>query len=81
MPSEIFFILANIAYIIGTGLLAKKVLENRNSIKDYDFTGSMLTTIGLFFSVVASSRTWILARHAYYDSSIFILGISKLLFI
>lgn len=50
---EILFGLANIAYLVGTTLLTRKVLKNRNSIKDYDLIGSLLTTIGLLFTITA----------------------------
>lgn len=41
---------SNLLFLIGTLFLLKDVIENRNSIKDFNPTGSAINTIGMTFS-------------------------------
>lgn len=50
---ETLFILANAMFLGGTLMLARRVLKNRGSIKDYDPTGSIINFIGMTISGLA----------------------------
>lgn len=50
---EILFNLANFAYLIGTILLTKRIIRNRNALKDFDSYGSMINTIGITINIIA----------------------------
>jgi hypothetical protein len=45
IDSEDIFTVANIIFTIGTVRLFLQVIKNRNTLKDFDFTGSVLTMI------------------------------------
>lgn len=49
MNPEYFFVIANIIFTCGTLLLFKQVVKNRNVLKDFDQTGSILTVLALCF--------------------------------
>jgi len=53
MNAELYMMLANIVFLFGTTFLFLKVIKNRNSIKDFDKTGSGLTFFGMIFSTAA----------------------------
>ncbi len=53
MDGELFFNLANGTFMIGTLLLARTIIKNRNALKDFDVYGSGLTFIGMIFSGIA----------------------------
>lgn len=48
MNPEYIFMAANIVFAIGTLLLFKKVIKNRNALNDFDFIGSTLTAFAMF---------------------------------
>lgn len=50
---ELFFNLANICYLIGTILLARRVVKNRNTLKDFDQYGSSTNFIGMTINCLA----------------------------
>ncbi len=50
--SEDIFTLANIIFTIGTVRLFLQVIKNRNTLKDFDFTGSVLTMIAILVMIV-----------------------------
>jgi hypothetical protein len=50
---ELFFNLANICYLIGTILLIRRVIKNRNALKDFDSYGSILNFIGMTINCIA----------------------------
>lgn len=50
---ELFFNLANFCYLIGTLLLIRRVIKNRNSLKDFDSKGSTVNFIGMTINVLA----------------------------
>ena len=47
MDAELIFTSANVIFTIGTIVLFKKVLKNRNMLKDFDFIGSFMTTVAM----------------------------------
>ena len=47
ISAEHIFTAANILFTIGTSLLFIKVIRNRIRLHDFDFTGSILTTVAL----------------------------------
>lgn len=53
MSAELFMTLANVVFLCGTSFLFVKIIKNRNSIKDFDKTGSFLTFIGMCFSAIS----------------------------
>lgn len=44
---DALFILSNTAFVMGTALLARKVIKNRNYLNDFDMVGSCLTEVGM----------------------------------
>lgn len=50
---ELLFSLANLCYLIGTLLLIRRVIKNRNSLKDFDPKGSTINFIGMTINVLA----------------------------
>jgi hypothetical protein len=50
---ELFFNLANICYLIGTLLLIRRVIKNRNYLKDFDPNGSAMNFIGMTINALA----------------------------
>lgn len=43
---DTFMNIANLLFCMGTILLVCKVYKNKNSLKDFDFEGSLLTFLG-----------------------------------
>lgn len=50
---ELFFNLANFCYLIGTILLIRRVIKNRNALKDFDSYGSVINFIGMTINGIA----------------------------
>ncbi len=50
MNAELYMTLANIVFLCGTSFLFIKIVKNRNSIKDFDKSGSFLTFVGMCFA-------------------------------
>jgi hypothetical protein len=50
---ELFFNLANLCYLIGTILLIRRVIKNRNTLKDFDSYGSAINFIGMTVNCIA----------------------------
>ena len=50
---ELIFNLANLCYLIGTILLIRRVLKNRNNLKDFDPYGSSTNFIGMAINALA----------------------------
>ena len=55
MNAENVFTLANIIFTVGTLLLFAKVVKNRNILNDFSLSGSVLTTVGMVFSIIGYS--------------------------
>mgnify|MGYP003428569385 CR=1 FL=1 len=53
MISDYYMPLAQGTFFIGTLFLIKKILKNRNSIKDFDTIGSLITFVGAIFMGLA----------------------------
>lgn len=53
MNNELLFSLANLFYLSGTILLSRKVIKNRNTLKDFDLYGSTTNFVGMIVSVFA----------------------------
>jgi len=53
MNAEIYMILANTMFLFGTSFLFVKIVKNRDSLKDFDITGSFLTFFGMCFATIA----------------------------
>lgn len=53
MNGELFFNLANGTFMVGTLLLARTIIKNRDALRDFDVYGSGLTFIGMIFSGIA----------------------------
>lgn len=64
---ETLFNLANLSYLAGTLLLTRRVLKNRDTLKDYDFHGSVLNSIGMTMSA------FILIELALYGTLILLM--------
>lgn len=47
MNVELLFSLANLFYLVGTILLARKVIKNRDALKDFDPYGSIVNVVGM----------------------------------
>jgi tellurite resistance protein TehA-like permease len=47
MNTELLFILANLFFLAGTILLARKVIKNRDTLKDFDLYGSTINFVGM----------------------------------
>ncbi len=69
---DIFMNVANALFLLGTLLLAAKVLKNKSSLKDFDFIGSFLTFLG---SISMAIALWIMS--VYFA---FILSIPTVIF-
>lgn len=50
---ELLFSLANFCYLIGTLLLVRRVIKNRNALKDFDTYGSTINFIGMLINSIA----------------------------
>ena len=55
MNAENVFTLANVIFTVGTLLLFTKVVKNRNILNDFSLSGSVLTTVGMVFSIIGYS--------------------------
>lgn len=53
MDAGLLFSLASLLYLAGTILLARKVIKNRDALKDFDYYGSALNATGMTASVIA----------------------------
>ena len=53
MNTELLFSLASLFYLSGTILLARKVIKNRDALKDFDLFGSTTNFVGMIISVSA----------------------------
>lgn len=53
MNTELLFSLANLFYLAGTILLARKVIKNRDALKDFDLYGSTINVIGMIIMTSA----------------------------
>ena len=53
MDIELLFNLANFCYLIGTLLLIRRVVKNRNTLKDFDPYGSSTNFIGMMINAFA----------------------------
>jgi hypothetical protein len=53
MDTELLFSLANLFYLAGTILLARKVVKNRNALKDFDLYGSAVNAFGMIIMAFA----------------------------
>ena len=51
MDAELIFTSANVIFTIGTIVLFRKVLKNRNMLKDFDFIGSCMATIAMALTI------------------------------
>lgn len=50
---ELLFNIANISFLIGTILLTRRIIKNRNVLRDFDAYGSSLNVIGMTITVIA----------------------------
>ncbi len=50
--AEYIIILANLVFTAGTALLFQKILKNRNVLKDFDLSGSLITAAGSLIMAV-----------------------------
>lgn len=50
---ELLFNLANFCYLIGTLLLVRRVIKNRDALKDFDPYGSFINLIGMLINGIA----------------------------
>lgn len=53
MNTDILFSLASLFYLTGTILLARKVIKNRDTLKDFDLYGSTNNFVGMIVSMSA----------------------------
>ena len=53
MNTELLFSLANLFYLAGTILLARKVIKNRDALKDFDLYGSSINVVGMIVMALA----------------------------
>lgn len=53
MNIELLFNLANLCYLTGTILLTRRVIKNRNTLKDFDPHGSSTNFIGISINALA----------------------------
>lgn len=53
MNIELLFNLANLCYLTGTLLLVRRVIKNRNALKDFDPYGSTINFIGMTINCFA----------------------------
>ena len=53
MNIELLFNIANISYLVGTLLLIRRVIKNRNTIKDFDPYGSLINFVGMLINAFA----------------------------
>lgn len=42
-----YFTLANAAFMVGSTLMAMRILKNYNALNDFDFKGTVLTSMGM----------------------------------
>jgi len=53
MNTELLFSIANLLYLVGTIFLIKRVIKNRDSLKDFDQYGSLINFIGMVINIMA----------------------------
>lgn len=53
MDSDILMNIANMLFLTGTIRLALKVIKNKSTLKDFDFSGSLLTFGGSVVMAIA----------------------------
>lgn len=53
MNIELLFSMANIMYLAGTVFLIRRVVKNRNMLKDFDPYGSLINFIGMLINIFA----------------------------
>lgn len=53
MDIELLFSMANIMYMVGTIFLIRRVIKNRNALKDFDSFGSLINFIGMLINIFA----------------------------
>jgi len=53
MNTDLLFALANFLYLSGTIFLIKRLFKNRNSLKDFDFYGSLINAMGMGITAYA----------------------------
>lgn len=53
MNVELLFSIANLLFLIGTIFLIRRVIKNRNSLKDFDSIGSLMNSVGMLVNILA----------------------------
>lgn len=53
MNSELLFGIANLLYLAGTIFLIRRVIKNKDALKDFDPHGSLINFIGMLINVLA----------------------------
>lgn len=53
MNTELLFSIANLLFLVGTIFLIKRVIKNRESLKDFDPLGSLINFIGMTINIMA----------------------------
>lgn len=53
MNTELLFSSANLLYLSGTILLARKVIKNRDKLNDFDLYGSSINVVGMIVMAFA----------------------------
>lgn len=53
MNAELLFSTANLLFLVGTIFLIRRVIKNRNAIKDFDPIGSLINSIGMLVNIFA----------------------------
>jgi len=53
METGTLFSLANFLYLIGTILLTRRLINNRDALKDFDFYGSLINMSGMLVAAAA----------------------------
>ncbi len=53
MEAGTLFSLANFLYLIGTVLLTRRLISNRDALKDFDFYGSLINMSGMLVAASA----------------------------
>lgn len=70
---SIFFNVSNVLFLIGTTLLIRAVLKNRNILNGYDWLGSLLTLTAMICSEFAYILFIMEGQSAYWISFLFSL--------
>lgn len=53
MNIELLFGTANLLFLAGTMFLIRRVIKNRNALKDFDPYGSLINSIGMLVNIFA----------------------------